>query len=90
MIKNQPRCHVLKTIAPYFEEVASRRKTFEVRKDDRGFQVGDTLVLEEIDEQGWYTGRNCTVEVVYKLSGGQFGIESWYCVLGIKLLARSK
>jgi hypothetical protein len=37
--------HRLKTLAPYFGEVTSGAKPFEVRRDDRGFQLGDILHL---------------------------------------------
>lgn len=37
--------HVLKTIEPYFSAVESGDKTFEIRRNDRAFQKGDTLVL---------------------------------------------
>lgn len=39
--------HQLKVIPPYFDEVASGRKTFEVRKNDRAYQRGDILELRE-------------------------------------------
>jgi len=39
--------HVLKTVQPYFEALWSGEKRFEVRKNDRGFQVGDSLCLRE-------------------------------------------
>lgn len=38
--------HKLKILPEYFEAVKSGSKTFEVRKDDRGFQAGDTLFLQ--------------------------------------------
>lgn len=37
--------HILKTVEPYFSAVMSGEKTFESRRNDRGFQKGDTLVL---------------------------------------------
>ena len=37
--------HILKTIEPYFSAVASGDKTFEIRRNDRAFQKGDTLIL---------------------------------------------
>lgn len=37
--------HILKTVEPYFSAVKSGEKTFEARRNDRGFQKGDTLVL---------------------------------------------
>lgn len=41
--------HYLKILPCYFEAVADGRKTFEVRFDeDRGFQAGDEVVLEEV------------------------------------------
>jgi len=39
------RIHELKTVSPYFEEVAAEAKKVEVRKDDRDFKVGDYLRL---------------------------------------------
>lgn len=40
--------HVLKTLPDYFDAVARGEKTFEVRRDDRGFQKGDILVLHRL------------------------------------------
>lgn len=37
--------HYLKTDPVYFDAQKRGDKTFEVRRDDRGFQKGDTLVL---------------------------------------------
>lgn len=41
--------HSLKTLPVYFAAVLRGDKTFEVRKNDRNFQTGDTLVLREYD-----------------------------------------
>ncbi len=41
--------HQLKTWPPYFKAIRDGSKTFECRTDDRGFTVGDTLVLREYD-----------------------------------------
>lgn len=43
--------HELKTWPYYFEEVWNGTKTFEVRKNDRDFRVGDTLILQEYDHE---------------------------------------
>lgn len=39
--------HELKTHPPHFADVAGGVKTAELRRDDRGYAVGDTLVLRE-------------------------------------------
>jgi hypothetical protein len=41
--------HELKIWPQYFHHVATGAKTFEVRKNDRGFQNGDQVVLREWD-----------------------------------------
>lgn len=40
--------HQLKCDSKFFEDVASGKKTFEVRKNDRDFFVGDFLALNEL------------------------------------------
>ena len=37
--------HVLRTLPHYFDAVARGHKTFEIRRNDRMFQVGDVLKL---------------------------------------------
>lgn len=59
-------------------------KTFEVRKNDRNFKVGDTLILREYyNESREYTGRSVTVKVTHILSGGQFGIDGDRVIMSI-------
>lgn len=41
--------HTLKTGEPYFSAIASGAKTFEIRRNDRGYQRGDHLVLIDVD-----------------------------------------
>jgi len=78
------KVHSLKTWPGFFRAVALGLKTFEVRKDDRGFEVGDHLSLEEWDPNtATPTGDTVLRRVTYKLAGGQFGIEAGYCVLGL-------
>lgn len=76
--------HHLKIHSDYFGLVKSGVKTFEVRKNDREFRVGDELLLEEYNSVNkTITGNFCHRRVDYILPGGQFGIESGYVVLGI-------
>lgn len=43
--------HNLKINKEFFSPVKERIKTFEIRKNDRNFQVGDQIVLNEWDEK---------------------------------------
>lgn len=78
------RIHELKCLPPYFHAIRLKEKKFEVRRDDRGFQKGDTLYIREWDPAmgGRYTGNDEFRRVKYILTGGQFGIEPGYVVLG--------
>lgn len=85
------KTHELKIWPSQFEAVVAGTKTFEWRKNDRDYAVGDTLVLREWDPAiftpaggDWtgYTGRELKVVVTYKAEG-VFGIPEGYCVLSI-------
>lgn len=45
--------HTLKLRADWFDRVAARQKTAEIRQHDRDYQVGDTLRLLETNERGY-------------------------------------
>jgi ASC-1-like (ASCH) protein len=76
--------HELKTWNEYFDDVFMGHKTFEVRKADRTFAKGDTLILKEWNPKTeQYTGRKLARNVSYVLKGGQFGVESVFVVMAI-------
>ncbi|MFA6974036.1 MAG: DUF3850 domain-containing protein [Parcubacteria group bacterium] len=56
-----------KILSEYFEAVKNGSKTFELRLADWECNVGDVLVLREIDENRNYTGREIEKEVTYVL-----------------------
>lgn len=75
--------HELKTWTAFYGEVVRKRKTFEVRKNDRHYRVGDTLILQEyFPHSEKYSGASLKVPITHILEGGQFGIEHGYCVIG--------
>ena len=80
--------HTLKTWPTYFRSVLSGEKTFELRRDDRGFQKGDRLKLVEFEPGAIkalaLTGRSVTKEITYILTGGQFGLEPGFVIMGLK------
>lgn len=74
--------HELKIKPEYFADVVSGKKTFEVRKGDRPFKVGDLLALNEFENQS-YTGASCLVYIDYILNDKEL-LKSGYVVMSIK------
>ena len=75
--------HELKILPEFFVPVLVGYKTFEIRKNDRDYQYGDILVLNEWDVNG-YTGRSITKRVNYIYHGdGSYGLKTGYCILGL-------
>ncbi len=62
--EDNDRVHHLKILPEYFEAVVSGDKCFEIRKNDRGYKVGDILRLNEY-EDGKYTGNFHVAEITY-------------------------
>lgn len=80
-----PRVHCVKCWVGVFDDVRSGRKSFEYRLNDRDYQVGDVLVLQEYNpEYDSLSGRVHEVRVTYLLPGGKFGVPEKYCVMGIE------
>ena len=80
--------HELRILPKYFSAVLDGRKTFEIRNNDRGFSVGDTLVLKEWDkEKSTLTGRQLRCEVTYILKGNdetrKYGLMKGFCIMSI-------
>lgn len=76
--------HVLKISPKYFDDVKNNLKRFEIRKDDREFQVGDLVTLKEF-EKGEYTGRIIeNIPIIYILRNApEYGLKDGYCILGL-------
>ena len=76
--------HNLKILKPYFEAVAAGNKTFELRKDDRPYRTGDTLVLNEIGAGNEPTGRVIKKKVGCILRDcPECGLFRGYCILSL-------
>ena len=79
--------HELKITPRYFDAVDNGVKRFEIRKNDRYYSVGDTLVMKEWDAYAkQFTGRTLEAVVTYILTSKDFpdGIKDGYCILGTK------
>lgn len=92
--------HNKKTIQSNFQDIATGKKTFDIRKDRCNYQVGDIILFQEVTEKNIinsltgridsyveYTGRTVEAEITYKQNGG-YGLKgSHWCALGIRVLS---
>lgn len=80
------KTHKLKTVQPYFDACLSGAKKFEVRENDRGFNEGDIIYLQDYDaKEGVYSGRELKCEILYVLRNFH-AIESNYVVFSFSVL----
>lgn len=82
---NKPdhKIHEIKIAAMYYEDVVSGKKSFELRKNDRGYKQGDKLIMLEFKD-GKHTGRIINADITYMLED-YTGLAEGYCILGIKV-----
>ena len=78
--------HELKIAPKYFEAVKNWTKPFEIRKDDRNYQVGDIVILKEFNlMSGIYSGRQIARKISYVLRHcPEYGLEQGFCVIGFR------
>lgn len=77
--------HALKTWPIYFDEVINGTKTYELRKEDRPFALGDTVLLQEYTLEDGYTGNEAAFEILSILRDKpDMGLKKGYCILSIK------
>lgn len=82
--------HILKTDPAVFKLTAADDKLYEIRFDDRDFQIGDELLLVETVYSGEqmkvgalleYTGMLVCMSVTHKLKN-VYGLKDGWCILG--------
>ena len=78
------KVHELKTLKTYFTPVYTGVKKFEVRFNDRNFQINDSLNLREFDGiTQTYTGKNIIKRITYILDDPRF-VKEGFVILQIK------
>lgn len=85
MEARRPMIHYVKILPEYFDAVQNLEKNFELRKDDRNYQVGDFITLNEWKD-GVYTGRQAgAYKISYILRNcPEYGLKDGYCIIGLK------
>ena len=77
--------HELKILPEWFHAMMFEGKDFEIRKNDRCFEVGDKLLMREWDPMRSYTGNYIEAKIKYVYQGtGVYGVSEEYCILGLE------
>ncbi len=77
------KIHEIKMAAMHYEDVINRRKCFTLRKNDRGYRVGDGLKMLEY-VKGSFTGRVIEADIIYMMED-YTGLEEGFCILGFEV-----
>lgn len=81
---DEAKSHILKTWPEYMDSIVSGEKMFELRKNDRDFQVGDVLILVEYDPGSkLFLKREVQKRITYILEGPAFGLKEGYCIMSL-------
>ena len=89
------KLHELKIKYEYLVEIARGAKTFELRKNDRDYQVGDLIHFVDIKDTKQNDKCDCDIYIdnndLYKITYilkdvPQYGLDKDYCILAIKKL----
>ena len=81
--------HHIKILKPFADVIIEGNKTFEIRKNDRGYNRGDFVKFQTITQESFSSFETTheindkLYEITYVLSSG-FGLQEGYCVFGIK------
>jgi hypothetical protein len=81
--------HELKIHPDPFRAIQDLTKTFEFRKADRDYKIGDILILREYHPLMAYTGSYALRKVIYILREG-FGLPDGYCIMSVRPLTQEE
>lgn len=93
--------HELKTWSEGFNAIWYGSKRHEVRRNDRNFQAGDTVILREFqvgepnaaDEEARedrYLGRAIVAKIGHVTQPGKFGLPDDLCVFTIEVILKAE
>jgi ParB family transcriptional regulator, chromosome partitioning protein len=77
--------HELKILPEYYVKIWTGKKKFELRKDDRFYQIGDYLKLK-VWQNNQYTGEEITCRIIDILKGFE-GLKEGYVILSIIVIS---
>lgn len=79
------KLHELKIKEDYFNAIVRGEKTFELRKNDRDYKVGDLIHFIKINGLEYFSFSRYVYQIIYILKDvPEYGLDKDYCILGIK------
>lgn len=91
------RVHNLKIEGIFYAKILNEAKCFELRKNDRNYQVGDYInfevlhrdrYIDQADEDGIYHEDTNTLYLITDILEDYAGLEKDYCILNIKYVGK--
>lgn len=81
------KLHELKIKEDYFNAILRGEKTFELRKNDRDYKVGDLIHFVQVNGKEYFSHSKDVYRIAYILQDvSQYGLDKDYCILAIKKL----
>lgn len=80
--------HTIKCQQPYFNEVWLGHKKFELRRNDRNYQLGDLVYLQEWNEEKKEYNRYMIKCRITSLLENYAGLENNFCIFGFDIEER--
>ncbi len=77
------KIHTLKIKYEYLLDIVKGNKTFELRKNDRDFQVGDIIQFKLVDADIDISEFKYRITYILK-NVPEYGLDKDYCILAIK------
>lgn len=79
------KLHTLKILPQYYMAIINGEKTFELRKNDRDYSVGDLITFIKTD--GTPHKERIVFKITYILENvSEYGLKDGYCILALKRL----
>lgn len=82
-LEQNMKVHDLKILPEHYMNILNGNKSFELRKNDRNYHVGDFLRLREWERN--YTGKLINAKITYVLEDETY-LQKGYVALGIKVM----
>lgn len=73
--------HEVKILEEFAEAHAQGLKPWEIRYNDRDYQVGDIIKFNVIDKNRNPVGTTYKLKISYMIKGKRFGIEKGFCIM---------